>query len=77
MRTWNLKSVIDEVSNLTNLTIFCCYFPKVEFLELFLQRSATWKIGGLTEFKFVVGHDVKRFASQNVDNLELDYVQWG
>ena len=73
----NVKSVIDEVSNLTNLTTFCCYFPKVEFLELFLQTSATWKIGGLTEFKFVVGHDVKRFASQNVDNLELDYVQWG
>ncbi|KAK7814653.1 disease resistance protein, partial [Quercus suber] len=73
----NVKSVIDEVSNLTNLTTFCCYFPEVEFLERFLRKSATWKIGGLTEFKFVVGHDVKRFASQNVDNLELDHVQWG
>ncbi|KAF3964182.1 hypothetical protein CMV_011500 [Castanea mollissima] len=76
---WNkiVESVIDEVSNLTNLTTFCCYFPEVKFLERFLRKCATWKIGGLTESKFVVGHDVKRFVSQNVDNLELDYVQWG
>ena len=77
-RRWNknVKSVIDEVGNLTNLTTFCCYFPEVEFLERFLATSLSWKIGGLTEFKFVVGHDVKRFVSKVVDNLAFDNVLW-
>ncbi|KAF3956676.1 hypothetical protein CMV_018218 [Castanea mollissima] len=77
-RRWNknAKSVIDEVGKLTNLTTFCCYFPEVEFLERFLATSLSWKIGGLTEFKFVVGHDVKRFVSKVVDNLAFDNVTW-
>ena len=77
-RRWdkNVKSVINEVGNLTKLINFSFYFPKVEFLELFLQTSLSW-IRGLTKFKFVVGHDVKRFVSQVVDNLEFDFVQWG
>ena len=77
-RRWdkNVKSVINEVGNLTKLITFSCYFPKVEFLELFLQTSVSW-IRGLTKFKFVVGHDVKRFVAQVVDNLEFDCVQWG
>ena len=77
-RRWdkNVKSVINEVGNLTKLITFSCYFPKVEFLELFLQTSISW-IRGLTKFKFVVGHDVKRFVAQVVDNLEFDCVQWG
>ncbi|XP_030948995.1 disease resistance protein RPS2-like [Quercus lobata] len=77
-RRWNknVKSVIDEVGKLTNLTTFCCYFPEVEFLERFLATSLSWKIGGLTEFKFVVGHDVKRFVSKVVDNLAFANVPW-
>ncbi|KAK7814658.1 disease resistance protein [Quercus suber] len=77
-RRWDkdVKSVINEVGNLTKLIAFSCYFPKVEFLELFLQTGIPW-IRGLTKFKFVVGHDVKRFVAQVVDNLEFDYVQWG
>ena len=31
---------------------------------------------GLTEFKFIVGHDVKRLVSLNVDNLAFDYVTY-
>ena len=77
-RRWDkdVKSVINEVGNLTKLITFSCYFPKVEFLELFLQTNVSW-IRGLTKFKFVVGHDVKRFVAQVVDNLEFDCVQWG
>uniref|UniRef100_A0A2N9FDV1 AAA+ ATPase domain-containing protein n=1 Tax=Fagus sylvatica TaxID=28930 RepID=A0A2N9FDV1_FAGSY len=77
-RRWdkNVKSIINEVGNLTKLINFSFYFPKVEFLELFLQTSLSG-IQGLTKFKFVVGHDVKRFVSQVVDNLEFDFVQWG
>ena len=77
-RRWDkdVKSVINEVGNLTKLIAFSCYFPKVEFLELFLQTGVPW-IRGLTKFKFVVGHDVKRFVAQVVDNMEFDHVQWG
>ena len=42
----NVKSVIDEVSILTNLTTFCCYFPKVEFLvNSFSKQARHGKLG--------------------------------
>ncbi|KAK7852673.1 hypothetical protein CFP56_038325 [Quercus suber] len=31
---------------------------------------------GLTEFKFIVGHDVKRLVSLHVDNQAFDYVTY-
>lgn len=31
---------------------------------------------GLTEFKFIVGHDVKRLVSLHVDNLAFNYVTY-
>ncbi|XP_030948976.1 disease resistance protein At4g27190-like [Quercus lobata] len=73
----NVDSILNEMGNLTNLITFCCYFPDVKFLERFLEKSLPWKIQGLTDFKFVVGYDVKRFAYQVGDNLEIEYVQWG
>ena len=73
----NVNSVINEVGNLKKLITFCCCFPEVQFLERFLEKSLSWKIRGLTDFKFVVGHDVKRFSYLVGDNLEFEYVQWG
>ncbi|KAK7824614.1 disease resistance protein rps2 [Quercus suber] len=59
------------------LIAFCCCFPEVQFLERFLEKSLSWKIRGLTDFKFLVGHDVERFSYLVGDNLEFEYVQWG
>ncbi|XP_030936495.1 disease resistance protein RPS2-like [Quercus lobata] len=73
----NVNSVINEVGNLKKLIAFCCCFPEVQFFERFLEKSLSWKIRGLTDFKFVVGHDVKRFSYLVGDNLEFEYVQWG
>lgn len=52
-RRWNknVKSVIDEVGKLTNLTTFCCYFPEVEFLELFLGTS-NWRFNRIQIFSW-------------------------
>nr|POE97198.1 disease resistance protein [Quercus suber] len=73
----NVNSVINEVGNLKKLIAFCCCFPEVQFLERFLEKSLSRKIRGLTDFKFVVGHDVKRFSYLIGDNLEFEYVQCG
>ena len=73
----NVDSILNEMGNLKKLITFCCYFPDVKLLERFLEKSLSWKIQGLTDFKFVVGPDVKRFVYQVGDNLEFEYVQWG
>ncbi|KAK7814655.1 hypothetical protein CFP56_002808 [Quercus suber] len=69
LSTTRIKSLPKSLCKLMSL-------GKVEFLELFLGTSLSWKIGGLTEFKFVVGHDVKRFVSKVSDNLAFDNVPW-
>ncbi|XVF65766.1 hypothetical protein PTKIN_Ptkin09bG0276500 [Pterospermum kingtungense] len=72
---WNKKveSLVKEVRNLKNLTALSFYFPEVEFLDVFLQESASWKEESLTEFKFVVGHDVK-FNTSRVPQLKFGLV---
>ncbi|KAH1095984.1 hypothetical protein J1N35_012905 [Gossypium stocksii] len=72
---WNkcVKSIIYEVSKLTGLTSLSFYFPEVELLELFLQKSAAWVDQCLTEYNFVVGHDIKRIVSRVPQYVELDY----
>ncbi|MBA0555331.1 hypothetical protein Golob_025516, partial [Gossypium lobatum] len=68
-----VKSIIYEVSKLTELTSLSFYFPEVELLELFLQKSAAWIDQCLTEYNFVVGHDIKRIVSRVPQYVELDY----
>ncbi|TYG77860.1 hypothetical protein ES288_D02G009800v1, partial [Gossypium darwinii] len=68
-----VKSIIYEVSKLTGLTSLSFYFPEVELLELFLQNSAAWIDQCLTEYNFVVGHDIKRIVSRVPQYVELDY----
>ncbi|KAG4156663.1 hypothetical protein ERO13_D02G010400v2 [Gossypium hirsutum] len=68
-----VKSIIYEVSKLTGLTSLSFYFPEVELLELFLQKSAAWIDQCLTEYNFVVGHDIKRIVSRVPQYVELDY----
>ncbi|XVF29355.1 hypothetical protein REPUB_Repub15cG0113600 [Reevesia pubescens] len=70
----NAGSFVKEVSNLKKLTSLSFYFPEVKFLELFLRESASWKEESLTEFKFVVGRDVKFYASRVPLSAELNYV---
>ncbi|XVF37589.1 hypothetical protein REPUB_Repub20aG0022500 [Reevesia pubescens] len=72
---WNksVKSFIKEVSSLKKLTSLSFPLPKVEFLELLLQESASWKEERLTKFKFVVGHDIKFNASRVPLYVELNY----
>lgn len=69
------KFVIVEVSNLTKLSSLCFHFPEVGLLELFLQSSIVWNAQHLTEFKFVVGHDVKSVTSRVPNHLVFDYHQ--
>ncbi|XP_039001908.1 disease resistance protein At4g27190-like [Hibiscus syriacus] len=68
-----VKSIISEVSELTGLTSLSFYFPEVELLELFLQKSAAWIDQCLTKYNFVVGHDIKRIVSRVPQYVELDY----
>ncbi|KAL1149062.1 hypothetical protein V6Z11_A10G166600 [Gossypium hirsutum] len=73
---WWQKSVefiIKEVSKLKNLTSLSFYFPQVKFLELFLQESISWKEERLTEFKLIVGHDVKFNAPRVPPTVKLNY----
>ncbi|OMP06410.1 Disease resistance protein [Corchorus olitorius] len=72
-----VESITGEVSKLTKLTSFSFYFPEVELLELFLQKSVAWIDQSLTDFKFVVGHDIKRIVSRVPHYLEHDYSQMG
>ncbi|RWR83851.1 putative disease resistance protein [Cinnamomum micranthum f. kanehirae] len=49
------EAVMEEVLCLKGLTSLEFGFPKMEFLECFLQRSHPWKIGIITSFHFIVG----------------------
>lgn len=69
------ESVIKDVCDLKNLTSLRFYFPKVQQLQLFLQRSHSWKHNLLEKFNFIVGHDIKRMLSRVPHNVELDYNQ--
>ncbi|XWS13138.1 hypothetical protein CRYUN_Cryun36dG0011900 [Craigia yunnanensis] len=68
-----VKSITCEVSKLTELTSLSFSFPEVELLELFLQRSVSWIDQCLTEYKIVVGHDIKRIVSRVPHYVELEY----
>ncbi|KAK6279533.1 hypothetical protein POUND7_019800 [Theobroma cacao] len=68
-----VKSIICEVSKLMELTSLSFYFPEVELLELFLQRSKAWIGQCLTEYKIVVGSDIKRIVSRVPHYVEHDY----
>ncbi|KAJ0035730.1 hypothetical protein Pint_26081 [Pistacia integerrima] len=71
----DVKSVILDVSILTELRSLCFDFPEVDLLDLFLQTSVPWKTQQLTEFKFVVGHDIKSITSRVPYYVEFDYSQ--
>ncbi|XP_017975240.1 PREDICTED: disease resistance protein At4g27190 [Theobroma cacao] len=68
-----VKSITCEVSKLMELTSLSFYFPEVELLELFLQRSIAWIDQCLTEYKIVVGRDIKRIVSRVPHYVEHDY----
>ncbi|XP_022722045.1 probable disease resistance protein At1g61300 [Durio zibethinus] len=67
-----VKSITYEVSKLTKLTSLSFSFPEVELLELFLL-SVAWIDQSLTEYKIVVGHDIKRIVSRVPHYVELEY----
>ncbi|KAJ8639456.1 hypothetical protein MRB53_016150 [Persea americana] len=48
------EAVIEEVSCLKGLTSLEFWFPKMEYLECFLQGSRPWKKGIITSFHFIV-----------------------
>ncbi|XP_044466433.1 probable disease resistance protein At4g27220 isoform X2 [Mangifera indica] len=73
----DVKYVKTEVSKLKNLKFLCFHFPEVEHVQEFLTESEPWKKRLLTEFKFVVGRNVKSISSQVPEYLEYDYNQQG
>ncbi|KAL9431905.1 hypothetical protein AB3S75_026999 [Citrus x aurantiifolia] len=70
----DVKIVITEVSGLTKLSSLSFHFPEIECVAEFLKGSA-WNNQQLTEFKFVVGHDVKSIVSWVTDYVQCDYNQ--
>ncbi|XP_058108042.1 disease resistance protein RPS5-like [Magnolia sinica] len=56
---WNLSvaEALMAVCSLKELTTLDFHFPRVEYLEHFIQSSRSWK-RGLTAFRFSVGHHV-------------------
>ncbi|KAJ0028591.1 hypothetical protein Pint_36255 [Pistacia integerrima] len=73
----DVKYVKTEISKLKKLRFLCFHFPDVKHVQEFLRESEPWKKKLLTEFKFVVGRDVKSISSQVPDYLEFDYNQLG
>ncbi|CAL5348071.1 unnamed protein product [Camellia sinensis] len=69
----NAKAITQDVSALSELTYLQFYFPEVELLELFIQKSLSWKAGQLGKFNFVIGKDIKRIVSRVPDDVESDY----
>ncbi|CAL5417086.1 unnamed protein product [Camellia sinensis] len=69
----NAKAITQDVSALSELTYLQFYFPEVELLELFIQKSLSWKAGHLGKFNFVIGKDIKRIVSRVPDDVESDY----
>ncbi|XXG62241.1 hypothetical protein AAC387_Pa05g0645 [Persea americana] len=49
------EAVMEEVHCLKGLTSLEFGFPKMEYLECFLQRSHPWKKGMIMSFHFIVG----------------------
>ncbi|KAJ8639470.1 hypothetical protein MRB53_016164 [Persea americana] len=49
------KVVMNDVSCLKRLMSLAFWFPKMEYLECFLQGSDPWKKGIITSFNFIVG----------------------
>ncbi|KDO64055.1 hypothetical protein CISIN_1g039808mg [Citrus sinensis] len=73
----DVKSVVLEVCNLTELSSLCFHFPEIKLLELFLQRCVAWNAQCLTEFRIVVGHDIKNIVSRVPDAVAFDYNKQG
>lgn len=73
----DVKSVVLEVCNLTELSSLCFHFPEIKLLELFLQRCIAWNAQCLTEFRIVVGHDIKNIVSRVPDAVAFDYNKQG
>lgn len=73
----SVESITTEVCSLQKLTALNFCFPEVELLKLFLQTCSTWHKRLLTNFKFVVGYDVKRIVSRVPNYVVVDYNQHG
>ncbi|KAK6930488.1 NB-ARC [Dillenia turbinata] len=70
-----VRSVMEGACSLPELAALCLYFPELELLEHFIQKSEAWKGNGLAKFNFVVGHDVKRVLPRVPLNVEGEHAQ--
>ncbi|KAH9611352.1 hypothetical protein KSS87_006106 [Heliosperma pusillum] len=68
--TFSVSDITKEVTGLL-LTILYFHFTELENLEYFLHESQSWKIGNVTDFNFIVGHDFKHALSLVTKDAEL------
>ncbi|KAL7212480.1 hypothetical protein ACSBR2_015217 [Camellia fascicularis] len=69
----NARAITPDVSSLNELTDLQFYIPEVELLQLFTEKSLSWKAGRLGKFKLVIGQDIKRIVSRVPDDIESAY----
>ncbi|CAL5411734.1 unnamed protein product [Camellia sinensis] len=69
----NARAITPDVSSLNELTNLQFYIPEVDLLQLFTQKSLSWKAGRLGKFKLVIGQDIKRIVSRVPDDIESVY----
>ena len=58
----NAEAVVQDVRCLSELTYLQFCFPEIKFLELFIQKSLSWKACPIGMFRFVIGKEVKRLT---------------
>ncbi|XP_059448841.1 uncharacterized protein LOC132180018 isoform X2 [Corylus avellana] len=77
-KRWNacVEAIVTEVCTLQSLNTLKFYFPRVELVRHFLLNSPMWVHPSLSNFRFTVGHHVKRTMSRLPSDVEFELERW-
>ncbi|XP_059445390.1 uncharacterized protein LOC132177168 [Corylus avellana] len=71
-----VEAIVIEVCTLQRLNTLKFYFPRVELVRHFLLNSPMWVHPSLSNFRFTVGHHVKRTMSRLPHDVEFELERW-
>jgi hypothetical protein len=71
-----VEAIVSEVCTLQSLNTLKFYFPRVELVRQFLLNSPMWVHPSLSNFRFTIGHHVKRTMSRLPGDVEFELERW-
>jgi len=68
--------IVTDVCTLVNLKTLHCFFPSTDLLKHFILKSPMWKVPSWSQFRFTVGHHVKRVIPRLPCQAEVELEKW-